>query len=148
MDKCVTKLPSTATKSRSEDIHCDSSESSSDLELSEPPEKTTALSDFSAQSSSQSYSSSSSCKMRSYKDNLSYDPKWKTKYPWMDYNSTLKGMVCAVCKAYGKVPIQAKGAWVTRPASNWVKATTQIHTCSQPSHDFQHTKIGKTCSIL
>ena len=40
----------------------------------------------------------------------------------MNYDSTLKGMVCTVCKVYGKVPVQAKGAWVTRPANNWAKA--------------------------
>ena len=90
------------------------SESSSDVELSEPPEKKGALAclaDFSTQSSSHSSgSSSSSSRWRPYKDNLSYDPKWKSKYSWMDYNSTLKGMVCTVCKVYGKVLAQAKGA--------------------------------------
>ena len=35
-------------------------------------------------------------------------------------------MVCTVCKLYGKVPVQAKGAWVTRPVNNWVKATTLL----------------------
>ena len=42
----------------------------------------------------------------------------------MNYDSTLKGMVCTVCKVYGKVPVQAKGAWVTRSVNNWAKATT------------------------
>ena len=64
--------------------------------------------------------------MRSYKDNLSYDPKWKRQYPWMDYDSAAKGMVCVVCTSCGKVPVQAKGAWVTRPVSNWVKATALL----------------------
>jgi len=49
----------------------------------------------------------------------------------MEYDSTQKGMVCTVCKAYGKVPVQAKGAgavqakgaWVTQPVNNWMKAT-------------------------
>ena len=44
----------------------------------------------------------------------------------MDYDSVMKGMVCIVCKAYGKVPVQARGAWVTRPVSNWVKATALL----------------------
>lgn len=116
-----------ATKRTSANIHNESSESSSDPELSEPPDKTIALSDsFTLSSSHSSGSSSSSSKMRSYKDNLSYDPKWKMKYPWMDYNCASKGMVCTVCTVYGNPPIQAKGAWVTRPVSNWVKATTML----------------------
>ena len=67
-------------------------------------------------------SSSSSSKMRTYKSNLLYDPSWKEKYPWMEYDSTVKGMVCTVCKVYGIVPSQAKGAWVTQAVDNWTKA--------------------------
>ena len=36
-------------------------------------------------------------------------------------------MVCTVCKTYGKVPVQARGAWVTCPVDNWVKATTLLN---------------------
>ena len=35
-------------------------------------------------------------------------------------------MVCSVCTSFGKVPVEAKGAWVTRPVSNCVKATTLL----------------------
>ena len=55
------------------------------------------------------------------KENLLYDQAWKSKYSWTNYDSVMKGMFCIVCKAYGKVPVQARGAWVTRPVSNWVK---------------------------
>ena len=48
------------------------------------------------------------------------------KYPWMDYNFASKGMVCTVCTVYGNPPSQAEGALVTRPVSNWVKATTML----------------------
>ena len=44
----------------------------------------------------------------------------------MNFNSTLKGMVCTVCEVYEKVPVQAKGTWVTRPVNNWAKATTLL----------------------
>ncbi len=33
-------------------------------------------------------------------------------------------MLCSICKEHGKVQVQARGAWVTRPVSNWVKATS------------------------
>ena len=112
MDRYITRLPS--KRENASKVHDESSESSSsDLDLHKPPEKTSAIADYPETGTSHSSSSSSSSRMRSYKDSLSYDPKWKKKYPWMDYNSNLKGMVCTVCKAYGKVPVQAKGAWVT-----------------------------------
>ena len=44
----------------------------------------------------------------------------------MNFNSTLKGMVCTDCEVYEKVPVQAKGTWVTRPVNNWAKATTLL----------------------
>ena len=109
------------------DVEKDSSESGGELDVEferyKPPEKKVALASSSTKRSNHSSSSSSSGKMRSYKDNLLYDPAWKSKYPWMDYDSVMKGTVCIVCKAYGKVPAQARGAWVTQPVSNCVKAT-------------------------
>lgn len=85
--KFVVRVPqSTETKRKSVDVHDDSEKSLS--KLSESPERTSALSDdFSQSQSFSSGSFSSSSRKRSYKDNPSYDPKWKKKYPWMDYYS-------------------------------------------------------------
>ena len=65
-------------------------------------------------------------KMSHYKDNLTYNPAWKKRYNWMDYDSALNGMVCKVCMTYGHAPAQARGAWITRGINNWVKATTLL----------------------
>ena len=102
MDEFVTRKP---RKRVSADVH-EPSESDCDCTVQQPPEKIAAT------------SSSTS------KKNLTYDASWKKKQSWMNYDSTLKGMVCTVCKVYGKVPVQGGGAWVTRPVKNWVKATT------------------------
>ena len=32
-------------------------------------------------------------------------------------------MFCSICKRYGKPPAVARGAWVSCPVNNWVKAT-------------------------
>ncbi len=63
--------------------------------------------------------------MRAYKNNLKYDSAWKKTYPWIEYDTSNQGMLCSICKEHGKVPVQARGAWVTRPVNNWVKA----HLC-------------------
>jgi len=84
--------------------------SSDDRELDAPPNKAMTL-----QSGSSQFSgcySSNSAKIRSYKDSLSYDPEWKRLYSWMDYNSSVKSMVCSVCTSFGKVLVQAKVSWV------------------------------------
>ena len=68
--------------------------------------------------------------LQKYKDKLTYDPSWKKKHPWMDciHDSTTNenGMICTVCKAFCNPPVQARGAWVTRPINNWVKATALL----------------------
>ena len=64
--------------------------------------------------------------MRAYKDNLVYNPTWKNEYTWMDYDSFQNGMVCTICNFHGKPPVQARGAWVTRPINNWVKAKSLL----------------------
>ncbi len=100
MDKFVIRNAASQGTKRTTAESRDSSDSNSELQ---PPEKTAAT---------------ESSRVRAYKDKLSYNPSWK-KHSWMEYDSTQKGMVCTVCKAYGKVPVQARGAWVTWPVNNW-----------------------------
>ena len=63
--------------------------------------------------------------MKTYKQSLKYNSEWEAKWRWMEYveHEFEDGMYCTVCKQYGKPPVQARGAWVSRPISNWVKAT-------------------------
>lgn len=61
-------------------------------------------------------------KMRNYKKNLKFNPKWTEDWPWIDYQPA-HGMFCATCKTYGKPPSCARGAWVSKPINNWAKAT-------------------------
>ena len=68
-------------------------------------------------------SSSQTAKMRLYKSSLKYNPEWKAKWRWMEYDEHEDGMFCTFCKKYGKPPVVARGAWTSRPVHNWVKAT-------------------------
>ena len=109
-------------RKRSSTSSCDQN-----IDLEEPAGKTIALqSEPSQADSSSSTDISRSLKMQSYKDNLSYDPKWKRQYPWVEYNSSSKGMVYSVCTSFGKVPVQALGAWETQSVCDWVKATSLL----------------------
>ena len=62
-------------------------------------------------------------RIKSYKKNLKYNVEWKVKWKWMVYDEQEGGMFCTPCQKYCKPPAQARGAWVTRPISNWVKTT-------------------------
>lgn len=75
--------------------------------------------------------SGGSTSLSKYKQNLTYDPSWRKKHPWMDvsYNndsSQVSGMICTTCKAFGNPPVQARGAWVSRPINKWVEATSLL----------------------
>ena len=45
---------------------------------------------------------------------IRFNPEWKAKFQWIIYNEHQGGILCSVCTKYGKPPIQARGAWVTR----------------------------------
>ena len=64
--------------------------------------------------------SSTTAKMRSYKKRMKYNRDWQMKWRWLLYDED--GMYCSICRKYGKPPPQTRGAWVTRPVQNWVKA--------------------------
>ena len=102
----------------------DQDSSDSDTELQQSPEKVAARSKVGTIRKKTN-------KMREYKTNLSYNEAWKKKHPWMAYDSSKKGMVCTVCKIFGKIPVQARGAWVTWPVDNWMKAATLLRKCEK-----------------
>lgn len=52
-------------------------------------------------------SSTSTINKPNYKKNLTYEASWKKEHSWMNYDSTMKGMVYTVYKGYGKVLVQA-----------------------------------------
>ena len=62
-------------------------------------------------------------KMKVYKKNLKFNPKWGSKWHWVEYSQQEEGMFCEICRKYGKPPASARGAWTSKPVKNWVKAT-------------------------
>ena len=68
---------------------------------------------------------------QSYKKNMKFNPEWENKWGWMTYDKYERGMICTVCKKYGKPPVQAHSAWVTRAINNWQKATDLRNMKSQ-----------------
>ena len=86
--------------------------------------------------------SSSEARIRQYKDKLQFNPAWSNKWPWMEYSEDQGGMFCSVCKKHGKIPVQARGAWVQRPISNWVKATELLS--KHANSDWHKTAVEKS----
>ena len=110
MDRFLARLDG-PSKRRNDDDHDE------DIDTSpEPPPKKRA---------------SGATSLSKYKKKLTYDPLWKKKHPWMDIaydhdSNKVIGMICTICNAFGNPPVQARGAWVSRPINNWVKATSLL----------------------
>ena len=62
-------------------------------------------------------------KKKVYKSKLTYRHQWKSKYPWVHYDETEKGMFCQLCQEFGKPPANARGAWTTRGIADWNHGT-------------------------
>ena len=90
-----------------------------------PSQNAVSVDDSSADSAASSNcgSGDTTSRMKVYKSKLRYNPEWRLKWPWIEYNDAGEGMLCSLCKQFGKPPSQAHGAWVTRRICNWVKAT-------------------------
>lgn len=53
----------------------------------------------------------------------------------MEYDENKDGMLCTFCKKYGKPLVVARGAWMTRPISHWVKATELLNKYEKADWD-------------
>ena len=71
------------------------------------------------------------CEDATVQKNLKYNLEWAVKWRWMQYDEQECGMVCTYCKRFGKQPVAAHGAWMSRPINNWVKATELLNKHSK-----------------
>ena len=57
---------------------------------------------------------------------LKFQPHWKKKYSWLNYNSVTNGMLCQYCfhiyKEDREVLKHTQDTWISFPVSNWKKA--------------------------
>ena len=54
-----------------------------------------------------------------------FQPKWKDKYPWIEYNDTVNKMFCKLCKQQGK-----SGVWANSGTNNFRQKTITDHETS------------------
>ena len=57
-----------------------------------------------------------------------YNKKWEETFPWLDFDKNLQGVFCKLCKKGGR-SLQGTGvAWITKPFTNWKKATQKMES--------------------
>ncbi len=52
-----------------------------------------------------------------------YNKKWEETFPWLEFDENLQGAFCKLCKKGGRSLQWTGGAWITKPFTNWKKAT-------------------------
>ena len=87
----------------------------------EPPAPKKQCQNLTSQaSSSQGSVSSASTKRRHYLK------RWESDFHWLEYDEGLQGAFCKHCKKWGKSNPKTGGRWITKPFSNWKKATAKM----------------------
>ena len=47
-------------------------------------------------------------------------------FPWLEFDENLQGAFCKLCKKGGRSLQRTGGAWITKPFTNWKKATQKM----------------------
>ena len=60
-----------------------------------------------------------------------YNKKWEKTFPWLEFDENLQGAFCKLCKKGGRSLQRTGGAWITKPFTNWKKATQKMKSHSK-----------------
>ena len=60
-----------------------------------------------------------------------YNKKWEETFPWLEFDESLQGAFCELCKKGGRSLQRTGGAWITKPFTNCKKATQKIKSHSK-----------------
>ncbi len=60
-----------------------------------------------------------------------YNKKWEETVPWLEFDENLQGAFCKLCRKGGRSLQRTGGAWITKPFTNWKKATLKIKSHSK-----------------
>ena len=55
-----------------------------------------------------------------------YNKKCEETFPWLEFDKKLQGAFCKFCKKGGRSLQRTGGAWITKPFTNWKKATQKM----------------------
>ena len=60
-----------------------------------------------------------------------YNKKWAETFPRLEFDENLQGAFCKLCKKGGRSLQGTDGAWITKPFTNWKKATQKMKSHSK-----------------
>ena len=60
-----------------------------------------------------------------------YNKKWEETFPWLEFDENLQAAFCKLCKKGGRSLQRTGGAWITKPFTNWKKATQKMKSYSK-----------------
>ena len=60
-----------------------------------------------------------------------YNKKWEETFPWLEFAENLQAANCKLCKKAGRYLHRTGGTWITKPFTNWKKATQKMKSHSK-----------------
>ena len=55
-----------------------------------------------------------------------YNKKWDQTFPWLEFDENLQSAFCKFCKKCGGSLQRTGGTWITKPFTNWKRATRKM----------------------
>ena len=83
-----------------------------------------------------------------------YNKKWEETFPWLEFDENLLGTYCKLCKKGGRSLKRIGGVWITKPFTNWKKATQKMKSHKSEVHllsrqlDVEAERARKERSII
>ena len=87
-----------------------------------------------------------------------YNKKWEETFPWLKFDENLQDAFCKLCKMGGRSLQRTGGAWISKPFTNWKKATqkmkphskSEVHllSCQLDVEAYRARKEGSVISQL
>ena len=83
-------------------------------------------------------------KISAQQKKLGYKKVWEKVYPWIQYEDPEVGMLCTLCKKWGRPSPNAKGEWRTRGIVDWNHTTEPLkhHSGSIAPRLINHCENG------
>ena len=65
-----------------------------------------------------------------------YSKRWEETFPWLEFDENLQCAFCKLCKKDGSSLQRTGGAWITKPFTNWKRATQKMKLHSKSEVHF------------
>lgn len=80
-------------------------------------------------------------KSRSHSSEPKYNKKWEEEFSWLEYDEDYQLTFCNICRKQKKSLEISGGTWITKPFTNWKKATKKMRAHAKSGIHIQSCEV-------